>query len=106
MRLREARQILRGDFSEIELGDKSASQLFDEAFKMAIESLEKLEEITKGIEDLKETLSDAYKSNDYVLDKVVHNIRITECEDLMESFSLKVMQNIGWLLGVLDWSDE
>lgn len=47
---KEARQILRGDFSEIELGDKSASQLFDEAFKMAIDALEVVEKNRKVIE--------------------------------------------------------
>ena len=49
MRLSEARQILRGDFSNIDLGEKSASQLFDEAFKMAIESLEIVEKNSEVI---------------------------------------------------------
>lgn len=50
MTSKEARQILRGDFSEIDLGDKSASQLFDEAFKMAIDALEVVEKNRKVIE--------------------------------------------------------
>lgn len=49
MRLSEARQILRGDFSNIDLGERSASQLFEEAFKMAIESLEIVEKNSEVI---------------------------------------------------------
>ena len=48
---------------------------------LAIEALEKMKELEKGLEDLEDTLNDAY------------------------TFSLKVMQNLSWLLGVIKGSD-
>ena len=52
------------------------------AFEMAVDALEKMKELEKGLEDLEDTLNDAY------------------------TFSLKVMQNLSWLLGVIKGSDE
>lgn len=72
----------------------------------AIDALEKIERIIDGIEDLYDTLNDAYTLNDYLLDKVIRWKLMTECENIAESFSLKVMQNLSWLLGVIDWSEE
>ena len=76
------------------------------AFELAIDALEKMKELEKGLEDLEDTLNDAYTLNDFCLNKVILNQSMTECECIAESFSLKVMQNLSWLLGVIKGSDE
>lgn len=73
---------------------------------LAIEALEKMKELEKGLEDLEDTLNDAYTLNDFCLNKVILNQSMSECECIAESFSLKVMQNLSWLLGVIKGSDE
>ena len=75
------------------------------AFEMAVDALEKMKELEKGLEDLEDTLNDAYTLNDFCLNKVIHNQPMNECECIAESFSLKVMQNLSWLLGVIKRSD-
>ena len=76
------------------------------AFEMAIDALEKMKELEKGLEDLEDTLNDAYKLNDFCLNKVIHNQSMSECECIAESFSLKVMQNLSWLLDVIKRSGK
>ena len=76
------------------------------AFEMAVDALEKMKELEKGLEDLEDTLNDAYTLNDFCLNKVILNQSMTECECIAESFSPKVMQNLSWLLGVIKGSDE
>ena len=76
------------------------------AFEMAVDALEKMKELEKGLEDLEDTLNDAYTLNDFCLNKVILNQPMSECESMAESFSLKVMQNLSWLLGVIKGSDE
>ena len=76
------------------------------AFEAAIEAIEKMKELEKGLEDLKDTLNDAYTLNDLCLNKVIHNQSMSECECIAESFSLKAMQNLSWLLDVIKGSDE
>ena len=71
-------------------------------YHIAIECIEKQIELERGLSDLKATLNEAYKLNDYVLDKVLKNKPTTECEDVAESYSLRAMQNLGWLLGVIE----
>ena len=66
----------------------------------------KMKELEKGLEDLEDTLNDAYTLNDFCLNKVILNQPMSECECIAESFSLKVMQNSSWLLGVIKGSDE
>ena len=73
---------------------------------LAIEALEKTKELEKGLEDLEDTLNDAYTLNDFCLNKVILNQQMSECECIAESFSLKAMQNLSWLLGVIKGSDE
>ena len=73
---------------------------------LAIEALEKMKELEKGLEDLEDTLNDAYTLNDFCLNKVILNQPMSECECIAESFSLKAMQNLSWLLGVIKGSDE
>ena len=72
---------------------------------LAIEALEKMKELEKGLEDLEDTLNDAYTLNDFCLNKVILNQSMTECECIAESFSLKAVQNLSWLLGVIKGSD-
>ena len=72
---------------------------------LAIEALEKMKELEKGLEDLDDTLNDAYTLNDFCLNKVILNQSMTECECIAESFSLKAVQNLSWLLGVIKGSD-
>ena len=72
---------------------------------LAIEALEKMKELEKGLEDLEDTLNDAYTLNDFCLNKVILNQQMSECECIAESFSLKAMQNLSWLLGVIKGSD-
>ena len=76
------------------------------AFEMAIDAIEKMKELEKGLEDLDDTLNDAYTLNDFCLNKVILNQQMSECECIAESFSPKVMQNLSWLLGVIKGSDE
>ena len=76
------------------------------AFEMAMDALEKMKELEKGLEDLEDTLNDAYTLNDFCLNKVILNQQMSECECIAESFSQKVMQNLSWLLGVIKGSDE
>lgn len=76
------------------------------AFEMAIDAIEKMKELEKGLEDLEDTLNDAYTLNDFCLNKVILNQSMSECECIAEPFSLKVMQNLSWLLGVIKGSDE
>ena len=76
------------------------------AFEMAVDALKKMKELEKGLEDLKDTLNDAYTLNEFCLNKVIRNQPMSECECIAESFSLKVMQNLSWLLGVIKGSDE
>ena len=76
------------------------------AFEMAVDALEKMKELEKGLEDLKDTLNDAYTLNDFCLNKAIHNQPMNECECMAESFSLKAMQNLSWLLDVIKGSDE
>ena len=76
------------------------------AFEMAVDALEKMKELEKGLEDLEDTLNDAYTLNDFCLNKVILNQPMSECECMAESFSPKVMQNLSWLLGVIKGSDE
>ncbi len=78
----------------------------EEQFKLYNEAFKKMKELEKGLEDLKDTLNDAYKLNDFCLNKVIHNQSMSECECLAESFSLKAMQNLSWLLDVIKGSDE
>ena len=73
---------------------------------LAIEALEKMKELEKGLEDLEDTLNDAYTLNDFCLNKVILNQQMSECECIAESFSLKAMQNLSWLLDVIKGSDE
>ena len=73
---------------------------------LAIEALEKMKELENGLEDLEDTLNDAYTLNDFCLNKVILNQQMNECECIAESFSLKAMQNLSWLLGVIKGSDE
>ena len=73
---------------------------------LAIEALEKMKELENGLEDLEDTLNDAYTLNDFCLNKVILNQPMSECECIAESFSLKAMQNLSWLLGVIKGSDE
>ena len=40
---------------------------------LAIEALEKMKELEKGLEDLEDTLNDAYTLNDFCLNKVILN---------------------------------
>ena len=77
-----------------------------EAIELAIEALEKMKELEKGLEDLEDTLNDAYTLNDFCLNKVILNQQMSECECIAESFSLKAMQNLSWILGVIKGSDE
>ena len=76
------------------------------AFEAAVDALEKMKELEKGLEDLEDTLNDAYTLNDFCLNKVILNQQMSECECIAESFSPKVMQNLSWLLGVIKGSDE
>ena len=76
------------------------------AFEMAVDALEKMKELEKGLEDLEDTLNDAYTLNDFCLNIVIFNHSMSECECMAESFSPKVMQNLSWLLGVIKGSDE
>lgn len=78
----------------------------EKVHEMASESLEKQSELAKGIEDLKDTLNDAYALNDFVLNKVLTGKTLTEAEDIAEMFSVKAMQNLSWLLAVIDGSDS
>ena len=71
-----------------------------------LRELKKVEELTKGIEDLKDTLKDAYTLNDFVLNEAIVGKPLTEAESIAESFSLKAMQNLSWLLAVIEGSDE
>ena len=73
---------------------------------LAIEALEKMNELENGLEDLEDTLNDAYTLNDFCLNKVILNQPMSECECIAESFSLKAMQNLSWLLGVIKGSEE
>ena len=73
---------------------------------LAIEALEKIKELENGLEDLEDILNDAYRLNDFCLNKVILNQPMSECECIAESFSQKVMQNLSWLLGVIKGSDE
>ena len=73
---------------------------------LAIEALEKIKELENGLEDLEDILNDAYRLNDFCLNKVILNQSMSECECIAESFSQKVMQNLSWLLGVIKGSDE
>ena len=73
---------------------------------LAIEALEKMKELEKGLEDLDDTLNDAYTLNDFCLNKVILNQPMSECECMAESFSLKAMQNLSWLLDVIKGSDN
>ena len=73
---------------------------------LAIEALEKMKELENGLEDLEDTLNDAYTLNDFCLNKVILNQSMSECECIAESFSPKVMQNLSWLLGVIKGSDD
>ena len=75
------------------------------AFEAAVDALEKMKELEKGLEDLEDTLNDAYTLNDFCLNKVILNQQMSECECIAESFSLKAMQNLSWLLGVIKGSD-
>lgn len=77
-----------------------------QAFEMAIEALKKQSELAKGIEDLRDTLNDAYDLNDFVLNKILIGKPLTEAEDIAEMFSIKAMQNLSWLLAVIDGSDN
>ena len=76
------------------------------AFEMAVDALEKMKELENGLEDLEDTLNDAYTLNDFCLNKVILNQPMSECECIAESFSLKVMQNLSWLLGIIKGSEE
>ena len=76
------------------------------AFEMAVDALEKMKGLENGLEDLEDTLNDAYTLNDFCLNKVILNQSMSECECIAESFSPKVMQNLSWLLGVIKGSDE
>ena len=76
------------------------------AFEMAVDALEKMKGLENGLEDLEDTLNDAYTLNDFCLNKVILNQPMSECECIAESFSPKVMQNLSWLLGVIKGSDE
>ena len=76
------------------------------AIELAVEALEKMKELEKGLEDLDDILNDAYTLNDFCLNKVILNQSMSECECIAESFSLKVMQNLSWLLGVIKGSEE
>ena len=80
--------------------------MYEEQFKPYKEAFKKMKELEKGLEDLKDTLNDAYKLNDFCLNKVIHNQPMSECECIAESFSLKAMQNLSWLLDVMKRSDE
>lgn len=71
-----------------------------------IEALKKMKELSKGIADMEDTLNDAYTLNDFCLNKVIRKQPMSECECIAESFSLKAMQNLDWLLGVIKRSDE
>ena len=73
---------------------------------LAVDALEKMKELENGLEDLEDTLNDAYTLNDFCLNKVILNQPMSECECIAESFLLKVMQNLSWLLGVIKGSDE
>lgn len=75
-------------------------------FKLYKEAFKKMKELEKGLEDLEDILNDAYTLNDFCLNKVILNQSMSECECIAESFSLKVMQNLSWLLGVIKRSDE
>ena len=75
------------------------------ASEMAVDALEKMKELEKCLEDLEDTLNDAYTLNDFCLNKVILNQPMSECECMAESFSPKVMQNLSWLLGVIKGSD-
>ena len=47
------------------------------AFEMAVDALEKMKELEKGLEDLEDTLNDAYTLNDFCLNKAIsQNFRI------------------------------
>lgn len=74
--------------------------------ELAIEAIEKMKELEKGLEDLDDILNDAYTLNDFCLNKVILNQPMSECECIAESFSLKVMQNLSWLLDVMKRGDE
>ena len=80
--------------------------MYEEQFKPYKETFKKMKELEKGLEDLDDTLNDAYTLNDFCLNKVILNQQMSECECIAESFSLKVMQNLSWLLGVIKGSDE
>lgn len=73
---------------------------------MCAEAIEKMKELEKGIADIEDTLNDAYTLNDFCLNKVIRKQPMSECECIAESFSLKAMQNLDWLLGVIKRSDE
>ena len=76
------------------------------AFEAAIDALEKMKELEKGLEDLEDTLNDAYTLNNFCLNKIILNQPMSECECIAESFSLKVMQNLSWLLDVIKRSGK
>ena len=43
------------------------------AFEMAVDALEKMKELENGLEDLEDTLNDAYTLKDFCLNKVILN---------------------------------
>lgn len=69
---------------------------------LAIEALGKMSAIKDGLDSLKEDLQEAYKLNDAILSYVLKGNAMSELECRAEEFSLMMMQDLSWLVGIIE----
>lgn len=82
------------------------STIHGDAIRMAVEALEKMSAIKDGLDSLKEDLQEAYKLNDAILSYVLKYNPITELESRAEVFSLRMMQDLSWLVGIIEGVEQ
>lgn len=78
------------------------STIHGDAIRMAVEALEKMSALKDGLDSLKEDLQKAYKLNDASLSYVLKGNAMSELECRAEEFSLMMMQDLSWLIDIIE----
>lgn len=91
-----------------EQNEKKAQLIFDKvnAVDVAIGCVEKVMAIEENIKGLREDCDEAYKLNDMIMSDVLMHRNMTKNELAAESFALRMMQELSWLIGILEREDE